>query len=245
MIDDYAQSAEFIDPLISPFWDSFGPALTRAITNPTPAAGPVIDVGAGSGRGTLLAGKALPEAEIFAVEPSPGLRSVLLALVNERETLRDRVTVVPDGLLQATTLPDRWSLVMAMNVIGHFTGPERREIWRLLAERLAPGGRAVVNLPPPAEPIEVPETLAATAEIGRRRYEGWARAEPTGNETLTWHMTYRIFQDGEPTDELVVTYPWHLVDESDMRDELTEAGLRTSVAEPESAGIYLITPNDR
>ncbi|MEV4172743.1 hypothetical protein [Nonomuraea sp. NPDC049709] len=44
--------------------------------------------------------------------------------------------------------------------------------------RFAPGGRAVLNLQPPGAPVTVPESRFADVRIGRRRYEGWGRAEP-------------------------------------------------------------------
>ncbi|MFI0470709.1 class I SAM-dependent methyltransferase [Saccharopolyspora sp. 5N102] len=239
MTDEYAESAEYIDILISPFWDDFGPALADAIKAIDPT-GPVIDIGAGSGCGTLAIGDALPAAEIFAVEPSAGLRSALLAKVNSHESLRNRVTVLPEGFLEAE-LPDRLGLVVAMNVIGHFSPAERRDIWKLLAERLAPGGRAVLNLQPPSEPVNIQEAVASTGSIGRRRYECRARAEPTGDGTLTWHMTYRTYQGDEVVDQREVSYSWHLVAEPQLREELAQAGLRLHPLEPTDLGMYAIT----
>lgn len=238
MIDAYTESAEYIDVLISPFWADLGPALADAITAAEP--GPVVDIGAGSGCGTLMIGNALPEAEIFAVEPSAGLRSALLAKVNAHETLRDRVTVLPEGFLEAD-LPRQLSLVVAMNVIGHFTPAERLDIWMLLAERLAPNGQALLNLQPPSEPVELPEAVASTARIGRRRYECRARAEPTGDGTLTWHMTYRVHHDDAVVDERTVSYAWNLLAEPQLRDELSQAGLKLRPLEPTELGMYAIT----
>lgn len=238
MIDAYAESAEYIDILISPFWADLGPALAEATKSAEP--GPVVDIGAGSGCGTLVIGDALPEAEIFAVEPSAGLRSALLAKVNAHETLRDRATVLPEGFLEAD-LPERLSLVVAMNVIGHFTPAERLDIWKLLAERLTTDGRVVLNLQPPSEPVEIPEAVASTARIGRRRYECRARAEPTGDGTLTWHMTYRVHHDDAVVDERTVSYAWNLVSEPQLRDELSRVGLQLRQLEPTELGMYAVT----
>ncbi|MEV5539925.1 class I SAM-dependent methyltransferase [Saccharopolyspora shandongensis] len=239
MTDEYAESAEFIDILISPFWNDLGPALSAAIKATDPGAGPVVDVGAGSGCGTLAIGDALPDAEIFAVEPSAGLRTALLARINAHESLRERVTVLPEGFLEAD-LPDQLSLVVAMNVIGHFAPNERRAIWALLAKRLAPGGRAVLNLQPPSEPTEIPEAVASAGHIGRRRYECRARAEPAGDQLLTWHMTYRTYQGEQVVDERKLSYAWHLVTEPLLREELAESGLRLHALEPADLGIFAI-----
>ncbi|TDC24422.1 hypothetical protein E1265_09730 [Streptomyces sp. 8K308] len=129
-------------------------------------------------------------------------------------------------------------MIAALNVIGHFPPVERRALWRLLATRLAPGGRALLNLQPPTQPVAVPETLAATAHVGRRRYEGWARAEPAGDTTLTWHMTYRTLHDGRQVAERTVSYPWHLLNETTLRAESEVAGLRARPLGPPELGLY-------
>ncbi|MFR9722190.1 class I SAM-dependent methyltransferase [Streptomyces sp. MS19] len=240
--DAYAASAEYIDLLITPFWDVAGPVLAEAIRDIDAATGPVLDIGAGSGRGTLLLGETLPESEIIAVEPSPGLRAALLARLAGHDALRPRVTVLPEPL-PAAELPDRLGLVIALNVIGHFPPAERRAVWHLLATRLAPGGRALLNLQPPTEPIAIPDTLAATAHVGRRRYEGWARAEPAGDTTLLWHMTYRTHHDGRQVAEQTVSYPWHLLDGTTLRAESEAAGLCARPLGPPDLGLYTLTPS--
>ncbi|GAA4842179.1 class I SAM-dependent methyltransferase [Saccharopolyspora rosea] len=238
MNDEYAESAEFIDLLISPFWNDLAPALTEAIKATAP--GPVVDVGAGSGCGTAVLADAIPEAEIFAVEPSTSLRTALLARVNADDSLRERVTVLPDKLL-AADLPEQLGLVIAMNVIGHFSPTERQAFWELLATRLAPGGQAVLNLQPPSEPVDIPEAVAATRQVGRRRYEVRARARATSDATLTWHMTYRTYQGEDLVDERALNYTWHLVNESALHDELARAGLRPHALEPTDLGMFTIT----
>jgi hypothetical protein len=51
------------------------------------------------------------------VEPSAAMRAVLLSRVADSEDLRRRVTVLAEDL-QTARLPDRFSAVIAMNVIG-------------------------------------------------------------------------------------------------------------------------------
>ncbi|MEU6408093.1 ferredoxin [Microbispora sp. NPDC046933] len=237
MIDQYERSAEFVDIMLAAHWSALGPALVEALHG---GAGPIVDVGAGGGHGTRAIAQAVPGAEVVAVEPSPALRSVLLARVNESPELRDRVTVLPGGLLQAE-LPPRLGAVVAMNVIGHFTPAERHLVWDLLARRLLPAGRAVVNLQPPAEPVRVPQARFSDLRIGRRRYEGWGRAEPAGPGQITWHMTYRTFQDGHLTEETAVEYAWWVLGEDRLRAELGEHGLRLDPTGPAELGMYVIT----
>lgn len=237
MTDQYERSAEFVDVMLAPAWTALAPVLAQALHG---APGPVVDVGAGGGHGTRVIAKALPQAEIFAVEPSPGLRAVLLARVDEDPELRDRVTVLPSGLLQAT-LPLRLGTLVAMNVIGHFDPSDRRAIWRLLAERLVPGGRAVLNLQLPAEPVAVPHSRFSELHVGRRRYEGWGRAEPAGPDRLAWRMTYRAFQDGEPAEEVEVEYAWWVLDPDRLKAELAEHGLHAAPTGPIELGLWCIT----
>ncbi|GAA2891923.1 hypothetical protein GCM10020220_097600 [Nonomuraea rubra] len=168
MADEYERSAEFVDLMLAPHWAGLGPPLAAALRGITD---PIVDVGAGGGHGTRVIAKAAPGAEIVAVEPSMALRSILLARVGEAGELRERVTVLPEHLL-AAALPSRLGAVVAMNVLGHFDPAGRQAAWKMLADRLVPGGRAVLNLQPPAEPAAVPESRFAEVRIGRRRYEG-------------------------------------------------------------------------
>jgi hypothetical protein len=128
-----------------------------------------------------------------------------------------------------------------MNVIGHFDPSERSTTWELLAERLTPGGRAVLNLQPPTEPVKVPEFQMADVRIGRRRYAGWGRAEPVGPDRLTWHMTYRTYHDEELVRELKVSYVWWVFTERRLSEELAKRDLKLDRTGPAELGMYIIT----
>lgn len=177
---------------------------------------------------------------MVAVEPSPGLRSALLARVHGDEDLRTRVTVLPSSFPDVE-LPERFSALIAMNVLGHFDTAQRGVLWSLLAERLDRGGVAVVNLQPPAEPVPVPESVASTARVGRLTYEGRAKAEPTGDGTLTWFMTYRTLDGETQLDERTVSYRWHLVDADGLRTKTAAHGLTLAPAGDPELGVYTIT----
>ncbi|MBG0832724.1 class I SAM-dependent methyltransferase [Planomonospora sp. ID67723] len=233
MTDPYERSAEFVDVMMAPHWGDLGPPLAEALQGFGP--GPVVDLGAGGGLGTLVIAEALPDAEVVAIEPSPALRSVLAARVYERPGLRDRVTVLPGGLLQAT-LPAGLGGVVAMNVIGHLTPEERRALWRLLAS----GGRAVLNLQPPAEPVEVPMTRFADVRLGRHRYEGWGRAEPAGPGGVTWHMAYRVYEGELLVRETETAYAWRVLGERALGEELAEHGLGLTPTGPQELGMYIV-----
>jgi hypothetical protein len=140
----------------------------------------------------------------------------------------------------SAALPQKLGAVVAMNVIGHFDPAGRQRIWSLLTERLVPGGRAVLNLQPPTEPMTVPESRFADVRVGRRGYEGWGRAEPAGPDRITWRMAYHTYHDDQLVDELEVAYAWWVLDERQLRAELGGHGLAPAPTGPAGLGMYLI-----
>lgn len=165
---------------------------------------------------------------------------MLLARAGGLAGLRERVSVLPEGFLEAP-LPARLGSFVAMNVIGHFDPAERLRIWDLLADRLAPGGRALLNLQQPFEPVRVPEFQSADVRIGRRRYVGWGRAELAGEDALTWYMTYRTYHEETLVDEIEVSYAWWTLTERRLCEELAERGFLAERTGPDEFGTYVIT----
>ncbi|TDQ50273.1 class I SAM-dependent methyltransferase [Actinorugispora endophytica] len=239
MNDHYEASAEFIDMMIRPWWERFGGLLADALGGVGALDGPVVDVGAGSGLAVGVIARALPGAEVVAVEPSPGMRAALLAGLVSDPDLRRRVTVLADGLLRAR-LPERVGALVAMNVIGHFPPEERDRVWALLARRLAPGGRAVLNLAPPYEPARVPLARMGDVAVGRNRYEGWARAEPAGADRLVWTMTYRVVAEDGTERETEVSYDWWTLTGARLAEEAAAHGLAAEPHGPAEAGFHVL-----
>ncbi|AOS63693.1 Methyltransferase domain [Actinoalloteichus hymeniacidonis] len=238
--DEYEVSGEFLDLLIAPHWEFLEPALKDALDGVDASTGPVLDLGAGSGRALAPIDAALPDAEIWAFEPARTLRSILLSAVAASPRLRDRVTVIDRGPLEAPSLPETFSAMVAINMIGHLTPTDRGRLWDLLAERLATEGRVVLNLQPPARPESVPETAPISARVGRRRYEGTGRAEISGPDSVTWQMTYRVYHDEEIQAEHRVHYDWWVLDEDTLRAEVAARGLRTARTGPSELAMYTI-----
>jgi SAM-dependent methyltransferase len=234
--EGYGPTASFYDLLAAPWWDTLGPALAAALAGVGPAAGPLVDLGAGTGLSTLAAADAVPGAEAWAVEPSPAMRSILLSRLALRRDLHPRVTVVPADA-QALAWPDRIAAVVAANMIGHLPPPDRRRLWATLAERLAPGGPAVVGLQPPARPERLAPTRNAAVRLGADTYEGWSAAEPSGPDSLRWTMTYRITRDGQAHHEAVTHFDWWTVSADDVAAEAGAAGL---ACEPGEAGLLVL-----
>lgn len=230
MTDQYERSAEFIDVMLVPHWKAVAPPLTKALRALEP--GTIVDLGAGTGLGTLVIADALPDAEIVAIEPSPTLRTALMARIYERPELRDRVTVLSGGLLKAA-LPDKLSGVMALSVLGHLAPEERQRLWSL-------GCPVILNLQPPAEPVAVPMGRFSDVRLGRLRYEGWGRAEPAGSEAVSWHMVYRVYEEEQLTREVEVSYEWHVINEETLRAEVAEHGLAVNQIGASELGLYVV-----
>jgi len=228
--DFYRRTAEYVATLIVPAWQSLGPALTDALDGLDTAGGPVVDVGSGSGLGTRVIAHALPHAEIIAIEPDRALRTAMLALVASDADLSTRVTVLDTDLLTAH-LPEHIGGLVAMNVIGHFSRPDRHRLWTLLAQRLVPHGRAVLNLYPPTRPERVPASTLGEVVLGRRRYSGSASAEPAGDDAVIWTMTYRVEQDGQPVTQFSAGEHWYVLTPEQLATELADHHLHVTAGD--------------
>jgi hypothetical protein len=227
--DLYAASGEFVDVLSGPAWEVLRGPIRTALRGARPDQGPLVDIGAGTGLGTLVLADTFPTAQVVAVEPSPGLRGVLLSRVAADDGLRERVTVMPGDAL-GVSLPAPLGGALAANMIGHLAPDDRRKLWRRVAQRLSPGAPFVVNLQPPATSVAVPFTDFAAIRIGQYVYEGGGSAEPAGPSAVTWRMRYRIRGgDGHVLHEQTVEYPWHVVSAPDLLAELAGAGLVAEV----------------
>ncbi|MCI2419481.1 class I SAM-dependent methyltransferase [Saccharopolyspora sp. K220] len=235
----YDQTAEHVAVLINAAWDGLGPALSSAMTGLDTTTGPIVDVGAGTGAGTAVLAQALPGAEILAVEPHPALRTALLARIAANSDLTARVTVLDTDVLSAA-LPERIAALVAMNVIGHLPPPDRRTLWAVLADKLAPSGRAVLNLYPPTKPETVPAAPMAEVRVGRRHYLGTAAAEPAGVDAITWRMTYQVREDDQTVTEFTAADHWYVFTPEQLVAELAEHGLRCTAGDP-TQGLQIIT----
>lgn len=241
MTDAYGITAEFYDLLAGAYWDVKVAALAAALEGARPEAGPILDLGAGTGLATMAVADALPTATILAVEPSPSLRAVLHARLAARTDLQDRVTVWPTDLAGAE-LPDRLGGAVAISMLGHLDPAERTGLWSLLAARLAPGAPAVIELQPPARPESVPATEFARARLGDLEYEGSGAAEPDGPDSVRWTMTYRVLRSGRLLSECVNVFGgWQTVSAEQVAAEAASAGLSCEVRDH---GLLVLRPTE-
>lgn len=225
MMDEYAESGEFLDVLSRGAWAALAEPVTAALAGADLAAGPLVDLGAGSGLGVRLLASLSAEATVWAVEPSAVLRATLLARLMDDPSLAPRVNLIA-ARAETADLPERIGGVLALNMIGHLRPADRQRLWRRLAERLVPGAPLVVNAQPPARAESVPETEFHSVRIGGHHYVGSGRAEPDGPDAVVWRMRYQVRDlTGRVEREVGAAYRWHVVAPEDLVRELTAAGL--------------------
>ncbi|WP_280269241.1 class I SAM-dependent methyltransferase [Nocardia wallacei] len=228
--DSYAAAAEFYDLMATPYVAQLDPVLSAMLAETDTVAGPVIDIGAGTGLSTMLIADALPDAEIIAVEPAAAMRAVLVSRLAARRDLRDRITVLPSGFLD-TDLPSRCAAVVALGVIGHFDPRTRPRVWATIAGALAPGAAAVVEIQRPGRVAADPERRYTRTRAGAVHYEGWSRADPVDDESLVWRMTYRSYRDDRLLQEAITEHRvWPAAAER-LDAEARAAGLRLAAAD--------------
>ncbi|WP_051728131.1 class I SAM-dependent methyltransferase [Nocardia brasiliensis] len=225
MTDIYGVAAEFYDIAGRPYWKSRTAALVAAMSPAAQSGSPIVDVGAGTGLVVEILGAAVPGVPILAIEPSPTMRAALASRVLADPALARRVTIAATTLENAS-LPERFGGLVACGVLGYFSSADRRRLWRLLAERLAPDCHAVVDAAPFPADRAVRPILVGVARVGRCRHELWIGSRPAGKPGRIELTTLcRVTQDGRTVRESASTQQWWAVDMRTIIAETTAAGL--------------------
>lgn len=188
---------------------------------------PVLDIGAGTGRMTRHLARRLAPRPVVSVEPSRGLRAVLVTRLMDDGALADRVTVLPLTLAEALPhLPERIAGGVAFGMVPHLSPAERRQLLEGLAERLDPGGSLLLEVMPPYTADPVPLTPMGTFTSGGHVIDCTMQAEQTGASQLEWTMRYRrSTADGTVLHETAVPSSCWVVDPDTVRGEAADAGL--------------------
>ncbi|WP_051407577.1 trans-aconitate 2-methyltransferase [Nocardia sp. CNY236] len=192
--DTYSVTAEFYDFMATPYWAQVDPLLPALLAEVDTMAGPLLDIGAGTGLSTVAIADALPEAEIVAVEPSAAMRAVLMSRLAARKDLRERITVESTGFFDAQ-LPNSCAAVVGLGVLGHFDAAARSRLWSRIVGILVDAGTAVIEVQQPYQVVAIPARRYTRAAAGRLRYEGWSEAIPIDDRSLTWRMSYYTLRD--------------------------------------------------
>lgn len=225
MVHEYGVTAEFHDVLTADHAHMIGATLPALLAEVDPAAGPVVDLGAGTGLVTEAIGRMLPTARIVAVEPAQAMRTALVTRLASAGLL-ERVTVRAASAIDAGALPDRIGGLTAFAMLGHLDSRDRTTLWQRLADRLAPNAPAVVQVLPPHDVEAVPVTQFGSARLGDDIIEGLGQAEVLDGETVRWRMSYRVLHTGKVLREEHADYTWHPLRPDDVLNEARAAGLR-------------------
>ncbi len=219
----YAVTAQFYDAMAGDQHAALHEGIAEALKGLDTAGHPVVDIGAGTGLSTQIIAKILPEAEIFAIEPDPAMRSALMARVWSDPDLRRRVSILPHSALSAP-LPPVISVAVASASLVHFNPQQRLALWALFSRRLSPSGCAVIEIQCPVAQ-DLPEMCMATAQVGHVTYEGWASAERVDDQRQRWHLRYVSWLHGVQIDHQNTDYICWVVSAEQVLAEAHAFGL--------------------
>lgn len=199
---DHEAWAEFGDTLRLPI----DPASDYVGNIPWDAAGfkpdlPLVDIGPGSGLSTLALARQFPSAELICVEPDPWMRSMLMLRVAERDTLRDRTTVVASTINEAW-LPDQIGGALLFNVIYFLGRGARERFWQRMADVLPEGAPILMSRSYGVVEASDEPVLASSTTMGRHEYQRWRQATPSDNGRVEITQTYTTLRDGEVVREV-------------------------------------------
>lgn len=222
---ELAAVADFIS---LPFYDLFAedghvPKIRRNL--PPLLAGvrrSILEVGAGSGLITTSLADWTP-AEIFALEPSAGMRGILLSRLCSRPELLDRVTVLPCDAL-SMTIDEPVEAVVMISVMYALEPDYRRQLWPVLASAMETNGLLVFTWRDGGPPAPHPLQELGSREVGRHTYTVLMEVLDADGEACRARYLHRITEGGKAISEEELTGyayrpPWHVLER-----ELVTAG---------------------
>jgi SAM-dependent methyltransferase len=183
----------------------------------------ILEIGAGSGLITTSLAEWTP-AEIFALEPSDGMRGILLSRLCARPELLERVTVLPCDAL-GVNLDEPAEAIVMINVMYALEPDYRRRLWPVLASQLEPGGLLAFTWRDGGPPAVRPLKELGSRQVGRHTYTIASEILESGDEACKARYLHRICAaDGRViSEEELVGYAyrpgWTVI-----RDELVGSG---------------------
>ena len=226
MSDPYAATAGAYDLLNTPWRAAQIAALEQLRPWLRPDAGPILDVGAGSGLNTAWVLQNCPDARVLALEPSPAMRSLCLSRLAGYADWHDRVTLRPEDFF-AAPLPPRIGGAILLGILGHFDAGERAAVFAELADRLPDAGAALIDLQQPERPEAVLASTMASSRVGELEYRLIGEAAPLGGDRLRWRMTYLSLEGERVLTEETAEHVYHHPDPVTVAAEAASVGLRT------------------
>jgi SAM-dependent methyltransferase len=152
----------------------------------------ILEIGAGTGLITTAMADWTP-AEIFALEPSAGMRGVLLARLNSRPELLGRVTVLSCDAL-SVELDEPVEAAVMINVMYALEPDYRKRLWPVLAARLEPAGLLVFTWRDGGPPKPRPLQELDSRQVGRHTYAVLSEILESVDESSCARYLYRVTQ---------------------------------------------------
>ncbi len=150
----------------------------------------ILEIGAGTGLITTSLADWTP-AEIFALEPSAGMRAVLLSRLSSRPELLKRVTVLPCDAL-SVDLDEPAEAVIMINVMYALEPEYRKRLWPVLATQLAPAGLLVFTWRAGGPPKPRPLQELDSRHVGRHTYTVLSEILESDEESFRARYLYRV-----------------------------------------------------
>lgn len=222
--DPYAATAGAYDLYTAEYRDSQIAALQELRPRLRPSAGPILDVGTGSGLNCAWVLSQIPDSEVIAIEPSPAMRALTLQRIAAHPNWFHRITVRPEDFFSAP-LPTTLGGGILLGALGHFDAGERAAVFAELAARMTTGAAALIDLQEPETPTRVEPFEFTAARIGQLHYKGIAEAWTAGGETMRWRMTYLALEGERIVTEETADHLYHHPSVSTVADEAARAGL--------------------
>ncbi|TDD24575.1 class I SAM-dependent methyltransferase [Nonomuraea diastatica] len=182
----------------------------------------ILEIGAGTGLITTSIADWTP-AEIFALEPSAGMRGMLLSRLSARPELLKRVTVLPYDAL-SVDLDEPVEAMVMINVIYALEPDYRKRLWPVLATQLEPGGLLIFTWHDGGPPAPSPLKELEARQVGRHTYTILSEIIESDEERCKARYLYRIMENDKViSEEDTVGYAYRPVRDV-IEGELVSAG---------------------
>jgi predicted RNA methylase len=182
----------------------------------------ILEIGAGTGLITTSLADWTP-AEIFAQEPSAGMRGVLLSRLSSRPELLSRVTVLSCDAL-SVRLDEPAEAVVMINVMYALEPDYRRQLWPALAASLETAGLLVFTWRDGGPPAPRPLQELGSRQVGRHTYSILSEILDSDGEACRARYLHRITEgDKLISEEEMTGYAYRPAREVLWR-ELEDAG---------------------